>query len=204
VLALVVDREAKVVERLGPLYPAAVVGTEATREDDNAEFTQQEPFGRPPVERLGVSDVRRLEGPFRDVPADQVHELPVALVPPGDAPPEVGRKAHFAVAGAEEVASERHPVGPQRPQVQVVAASVTGREDVCEQPGGRRGQRANRGVHEAGLHDPPEDVQAAKPPGGPRRPAARQDHVAAGLVQLLGDLGARLATADHQHPARRE
>jgi hypothetical protein len=201
---LVVDREAEVVERLGPPHPAAVVGAEPAREHDHPELAQREPLGRAGVERLGLRNGRRVQGPFPDELADQVHELAVALVPPGDALGQVGREANFGVGRAEEVAAQRDPFGPQRPQVQVVAAAVTGREDVGEQPGGRRGQRADRGVHEAGLHDPPEDVPAPQPSGRPRRPAAGQDHLAAGLVQLLDDLGARLAAAHHQHPARRQ
>ena len=44
-----------------------------------------------------------------------------------------------------------------------------------------------------------DDIAAAGPPRHPGRPSAREGHVAARLVQLLSNLAARLAAADHQH-----
>ena len=61
------------------------------------------------------------------------------------------------------------------------------------------GSELDRIIEEAGLEDPPDEVVIAEPARRPRRPPAREEDLAAGLVQLLGDLAARLAAADDQH-----
>ena len=52
--------------------------------------------------------------------------------------------------------------------------------------------------------EPPGEVVFADPPREPPRSPARQEDLPAGLVQLLGDLAAGLATADDEHLARRQ
>ena len=88
--------------------------------------------------------------------------------------------------------------------MQVVAAAPAGRLHIGDQSSRRRGQRAERQVEEGGLVQPADDVAAAGPPRRPGRPPAREEHVAARLVQLLSNLAARLAAADHQHSPRRK
>src|SRR5713101_8483801 len=59
-------------------------------------------------------------------------------------------------------------------------------------------------VQLARLVEPPEKVVVAEPARRPPRPAAGEEDVATGFVQLLRDLASRLATADHQYGAGRQ
>jgi hypothetical protein len=85
-----------------------------------------------------------------------------------------------------------------------MAAAVAGHEQVGAQPSGGCGEGAERGVEEAGLLEPGDDVAAAGPPGQPRRPPAGQEHLAARLVEFLRELAAGLAAAHDQDLARRK
>jgi hypothetical protein len=108
------------------------------------------------------------------------------------------------VARAEKAADERHPEVPQRAVVERVASAATGVLQVGHQALGRIRERRNGLVEESGLQRPPHDVAVAEPARQPRRAAACHHDVAPGLVQLLGDLEARLPCTDDQHAAVRQ
>ena len=126
------------------------------------------------------------------------------LVARGDGLGEIRCELHPAVRRTEEVAREDDALRLQRAQVEVVTAAVTGGDDVSEEPGFGTRQRFDPSLHMARLHQPPDEVSPSEPARRPRRPPAGDDHVAAGLVQLLGDLAARLGAADDEHAAGRE
>ena len=96
------------------------------------------------------------------------------------------------------------PIALERPEVQVVAAAVARRLDVRHEPCARLRQVLDAIVEVARRVEPPDDVVVPDPPRGPARAAARQEDVATRLVELLGDLAARLPAADHEHRARRQ
>jgi len=202
--AVVLDREAEPIQGVRPRQPRAIVRAEAASEDDHPEPSQRESLRRPRIERFRLWDLRRWQPTLRRHLAEQFRELPVALIPPGHAVAKVGCKPCIATGGAEEAAGEGHPHRLQRPKVQVVAAAVAGRQGAGGQPRRGEGQRGDRRVEEARRHHPPEDVAATDPAGSPRRPATGQHHLAARLAQLLRELRTRLATAHHQHVARRQ
>ena len=56
----------------------------------------------------------------------------------------------------------------------------------------------------AGLDQPPDEVSPPDASRSPRCPAAGEDNIASGVVQLLGDLATRLCAADHEHAAGRK
>jgi hypothetical protein len=51
---------------------------------------------------------------------------------------------------------------------------------------------------------PPHEVAPTEAARQPRRPAAGEDDVSPGLVELLGDLASRLPASDNEHPPWRE
>ena len=83
-----------------------------------------------------------------------------------------------------------------------MAAAVAARENVAGQAGGGRRQRLDGCVAEARLDDPPDQIVAAEPARRPGHLAAGEHDVAARGVELLGDLAAGLAAADHEDSAR--
>src|SRR2546423_6651106 len=82
--------------------------------------------------------------------------------------------------------------------------AVTRSQDVGEEPVGRVAQRAQRRIPEAGLDDPPYKIPITKPPGRPERPTAGDHDLAAGLMELLGNLTAGLPASHHENAARRQ
>lgn len=126
----------------------SVVGAEPAREDDGAEPTEIDALRRPVVERLGLLDLLWLGPPLGHQLAHEVHELPVALVPPGDALGQVHGEPRVVPLRAEEVPRQHDPHRPQRPKMQVVTASVPGGEYVRVEARGGGGQRLDRGVQE--------------------------------------------------------
>src|SRR5438128_2948869 len=105
---------------------------------------------------------------------------------------------------AEEVAEERDAHLLECPVVEVVAAAVSTRLHVRDQTGRRARQRMEGFVQLARLVEPPEKVVVAEPARRPPRPAAGEEDVATGFLQLFRDLATRLATADHQYGAGRK
>src|SRR5262249_56562289 len=102
------------------------------------------------------------------------------------------------VRNSEEVAREHDAAGLQRTEMEVAATAVTGRQEVREEASLRSGQRLDGGVEKARLERPPGEVAVADPARQPERAAARHDGVPSRLVELLGDLAARLAAADDE------
>ena len=97
------------------------------------------------------------------------------------------------------MADERHPHRPERPEVQVVASAVARRHRVRDETGGRGRQARDRLVEEAGRLEPPDEIAAGHPARRPGGLPAREDDVAAGLPELLGELAARLAAPHDEH-----
>ena len=87
--------------------------------------------------------------------------------------------------------------------MEVVSAAVPGGENVRPQPGARIGQRLDRLVAVARLEQPPDQIVPAEPARHPGGPSAGEHDLAAGLVQLLGDLASGLAAAHDQDRAGR-
>ena len=142
-------------------------------------------------------------GPFGDELPDEIHQLRVPLVTPGDALAEVRREAGAAAVGAEEVPEHGDAQLAQRAVVKVVAAAGSRRLHVGEQPSSGSGNDSTV-VEEPRLERPPRQVPATEPAGEPRSPPTGQGDITACQVQLLGDLAPRLAAADDQHRTRRQ
>src|SRR5829696_3389875 len=89
--AFLVDREAELVEPARDADPGLVVRPKATREHDRPEAAQVQLLGRVGVERLRLGDLGPREAAFGDQLPNQIHELRIALIAPGDALAEVRR-----------------------------------------------------------------------------------------------------------------
>ena len=107
--------------------------------------------------------------------------------------------------------SERDPRLGHRPQVRVVAALVARERRVAVEPRPRARQLLERRQRHADVRpaereraEPAEDVAAAIPPRDPAGRPDRQVHLAARVLELLGDLDAGLAGADDEDRARRQ
>jgi hypothetical protein len=150
-----VDREAELVERAGEADPGLVVRAKASREYDRTEAAQVHLLRRFAVERFRLGDLRRRQAAFGDQLPDQVHELPIPLIAPGDALAEVRCEAGVPALSAQEVAEHGDAHLPQRPVVEVVAAAGPRRLHVGGQPSGGARQRAEGRVEEPRLERPP-------------------------------------------------
>lgn len=91
-------------------------------------------------------------------------------------------------------------------QVDVVAAVGARDMRIAAKPRGRRRQGLDDGKWNAGiramqeaLQQPPDDVTTAVAPRGAGAHGHGEVNLTAGLVELLGNLGARLTGADHEH-----
>lgn len=111
---------------------------------------------------------------------------------------KVGGEPRVVTCSPQEVADEGHAHRAERPEVQVVAAAVVCRSRVRSEAGCRRRQGRDRLVEVARRLQPPDEVAATQPAGRPRGLPAREDDVAAGFLQLLRQLAARLPAADDQ------
>src|SRR6187402_3598203 len=105
-LAVGLEREAELVERLRRRHPRAVVRPKPGREEHDADAPQVEPLRPPPVERRRLLEARIVEPALPDEGVDEPAEQAVPLVAPRDALREVRREARPAVLRAEEVARE--------------------------------------------------------------------------------------------------
>src|SRR5438445_7139179 len=105
--------------------------------------------------------------------------------------------------GAREAPKQLDAELVQRPEMQIVAAAVSGRLRIPDQAsrGGR--QLVGRAIHEARLDHPPDQVVAVEPAWDPRATPASQEYFAPGLVQLLRELAPGLAAADDQNVSGR-
>ena len=195
-LTVVMEREALRVERLRPGEPRRVVGAEAGCDDRGAEAAEVDGLGRRAVERLRLGKI----GVDAVLP-EELSQLQIPLVPPGDAVGHVGREAGHAVLDAHEVSDERHAQLAERAQMEVVAATAARRQHVRKEARLRPGQRVRRRVEEARLDEPPNEVTVADAPRQPRSAAAREHDLPAGVVQLLRDLAAGLAAPDDEDGA---
>ena len=107
--AISLEREAELVERVGPRKPGAVVRAEATREDDDAEVGEIQPFGRMSSEGSRLVDRRQIKSMFCREPLDQTHQLAEALVPPGGALLQIRREVGQTALRPQEVPSKSDP-----------------------------------------------------------------------------------------------
>jgi hypothetical protein len=82
--SFLVDREAELVERAREADPGLVVGPKATREHNRTEAAQAQLVRRLRVERFRLGDLRPREAALGDQLPDQIHELRIPLIAPGD------------------------------------------------------------------------------------------------------------------------
>ena len=124
--AVVLDREAVRVEGIRPGQPGAVVRTEAAGEDERPHVVQRDALRSGGVEgsRLGHVQGRQAQA-SRRLP-EEVHELAMASVAPGDGLGKVRSEPGFVLGSAHEVPHQRDPLRAQHAQVQVVAAGLAG------------------------------------------------------------------------------
>src|SRR5207302_10139036 len=97
---------------------------------------------------------------------------------------QVPGKVDASVLDTEKMSGQGHAGSTERSEMQIVAAAMSGGQDVGEQPRRRVLQRAQRRIPKAGLDDPPLDVLVAQAAGRPGRPATGEDDVTAGLVEF--------------------
>ena len=108
-----------------------------------------------------------------------------------------------AIFGADVVIDQLHAHRLQRPVMEVVAATMSGVLGVAGQARRWGGKLVRRPLPPTGFDHPPDEVLAAHAAWGPGTSAAREDDLAACLVQLLRQLAAGLAAAHDQHRAGR-
>jgi hypothetical protein len=112
------------------------------------------------------------------------------LVSPGEALPKVLGESQVSVRHAQEMSDEGDALCSEHPQVQVVPAAMAGGDGVRGQLRRRRRQGLHRLGQKAGVDQPVEDVLPPNPARDPGCPAAGENDLSAGLVELLGDLAA--------------
>ena len=155
---------------------------ESHREHDRPEAAQVQLLWGFAVERLRLGDLRPRQAALGDQLPDQIHELRIPLIAPGDALAEVRREPGAAAVSTQEAAEQGDAHLPQRPVVEVVAAPGPRRLHVGGQPSGGARQRAQRRVEEPRLERPPREVPVAEPAGEPRSPPTGQEDLTASLV----------------------
>src|ERR1700736_5606297 len=139
-----VKRKPEVVERFRPWEPRAVVGSEATGEDDGTEAGELHLLGRRRcIEGHRLGDFGSFDPPAHCERSEEIHEQAVALVSPRDSLREIGGEADAVVRRADEAPGERHADGLERPEIEVMTATVTSSEDVSVEA--RTGSRERLG-----------------------------------------------------------
>jgi hypothetical protein len=198
-LTVPLQRETELVERLRPGNERAVVGPEPSGEEDGAKAGEVDFLGRLRVERRRWVGLGHLDATLGDDLADEIHELLVALVAPGDRLAQIRCEPGTTAGRTIQVPHQGHTSLAQGPEVQISTAVVPGHQHVAGEPSGRARQGLEGGVQVAARSRPPDEIAAVDPARRPGGLPAGQDDLASGIVQLLGELAAGLPASDDQN-----
>lgn len=95
------------------------------------------------------------------------------------------------------MAEKADPHSLEDPVVQIVATVTTRELDVGGEPRQLRRQGGELEVEPGCPLQPVDEIEAGQAPGSPGSSTAGQEYFPAGQVEVLGDLAACLAAADH-------
>src|SRR5579859_1158990 len=196
-VAVVLDRKAHLVENR-KVYPA-IVRTKAGGPDHRTDaLTSQVELGARCHAQWGWNVPRDRQPALQTQRIDPLLEDGRQRVAGAQVRVQVAEQ-DLAVRRTGEPARELDALRVQGSVVEVVTAAVASRLRVSDQTGGQRRQIRRGAVPEARLDDPPDQVVVPEHARSPAAAAAGEDDPAAGLVELLRQLAARLAAADDQH-----